>query len=214
MKEDELKIYAQLMKTRFMEDPGVMFQINGLERAGLLVDLQFEGQIQAFDRQNAVHVLNGGKGLLIGYSTEELPEEKLFEMLQQSAQKLLETATEDELQWLQKKAVQEAEIIPQNWHLKYFDGDVYHLLTIAIDKSLKGTGAFRELIMPVIRTCENKKLPIVLETFNPENVPLYEHFGFKLMESHPSEAMNLTCFCMMRWRPEDHTIAVVSSSIQ
>jgi len=181
-----------------MEDPGMMFQINDLERAGLLVDLQFEGQIQAFDRQNAVSVLDGGKGLLIGYSTGELPEEKLFEMLQQSAQKLLETATEDELLWLQKKAVQEAEIIPQNWHLKYFDGDVYHLLTIAIDKSLKGTGAFRDLIMPVIQACENKKLPMVLETFNSENVPLYEHFGFKLMESHPSEAMHLTCFCMMR----------------
>jgi len=206
MKKNELKLYTQLMKTRFMEDSGVIFQINGLERAGLLVDLQFEGQIQAFDRQNAVKVLNGGKGLLIGYSTEELPEEKLLEIFQQSSQKLLETATEDELLWLQNKAMQEAEIIPQNWHLKYYDRDVYHLLTIAIDKPLKGTGAFRELIMPVIQVCDNKKLPIVLETFNPENVPLYEHFGFKLMESHPSEAINLTCFCMMRWRQEDNTI--------
>ncbi|MBC3797514.1 GNAT family N-acetyltransferase [Acetobacterium tundrae] len=207
MKENELKLYTQLMKTRFMEDSGVIFQINGLERAGLLVDLQFEGQIQAFDRQNAVKVLNGGKGLLIGYSTEELPEEKLFKIFQQSSQKLLETAKEDELLWLQNKAIQEAEIIPQNWHLKYYDRDVYHLLTIAIDKSLQGTGAFRELIMPVIQACDNKKLPIVLETFNPENVPLYEHFGFKLMESHSSEVINLTCFCMMRWRQEDNTIS-------
>ena len=198
MKENVLKEYAKLMKTRFLEDPGVIFQIGHLERAELLLSLQFEGQIQAFQQRNAVKVLADGKGLLIGYSSKELPEEQLLEVLQQSSQKLLEKATEDELLLMQHNAVLESEIIPQNWHVKYFDGEVYHLLVVAIDKSLKGTGAFRELLMPVIQDCENQKMPIVLETFNPNNVPLYEHVGFQLMESHISDQLGLTCFCMMR----------------
>lgn len=198
MKENELKAYTQLMKTRFMEDPGVLFQIKDLERAGMLIELQFEGQIQAFMEENAVNVLDGGKGLLIGYSTNALPEDKLIPVMQRSSRKLMEVVTEAELQILQDRAVKQAEIIPQNWHTAYFDGDVYHLLIVATDKSLKGTGAFRTLITPVIEMCELKKMPMVLETFNPDNVPLYEHFGFQLKESHSSDEMNLTCYCMMR----------------
>lgn len=198
LKEKELKVYADLMSSRFSEDPVVLFQIGGMERAELLLSLQCEGQIQAFDKQNAVRVLDGGKGLLIGYSSKQLTEVQLFEVLQQSSLKLLEKVTEDELLLMQNNAILEAEIIPQNWYAKYFDGAVYRLLVVAIDKSLKGTGAFRELLMPLIQDCENKKMPIVLETLNPDNVPLYEHFGFRLMESHTSDKIDLTCFCMMR----------------
>ena len=198
MNEKDLKIYTQLMKTRFMEDPGVKFQLGDLERAELLIGLQFEGQIEAFMTENAVSILDDGRGLLIGYSTKEFPEEKLFEVMQHSSRKLMEEVTETEFQLLQEKALQEVQIIPQNWHVKYLDGDVYHLLTIAIDKKLKGTGAFRELIMPLIDDCEAKELPLILETFNSENLPIYEHFGFKLMESHASDEIGLTCYCMMR----------------
>ena len=160
--------------------------------------MQFEGQIQAFHLHNAVQALEGGQGLLIGYSSKELPESLLLEVMQQSSVKLLEKASEGELQFMQSKAILESEIIPQNWHVNYFDGEVFHLLVVAIDKSLKGTGAFRKLLMPVIATCEKKKMPIVLETFNPDNVPLYEHFGFRLMESHLSDKIDLTCYCMMK----------------
>lgn len=198
MKEIELKKYAKLMTTRFLEDPGVVFQISGLKRAEFLLSLQSEGQIQAFSQHNAVQVLDGGQGLLIGYSSKELPEPLLLEVMQQSSLNLLEKATEDELLFMQSKAILESEIIPQNWHNKYFDGEVFHLLVVAIDKSLKGTGAFRKLLMPVITACEMKMMPIVLETFNPDNVPLYEHFGFQLVESHISDKIDLTCFCMMR----------------
>jgi N-acetylglutamate synthase-like GNAT family acetyltransferase len=198
LKEIELKKYANLMTTRFLEDPGVMFQINDLKRADFLLSLQSAGQIQAFSKYNAVHLLDDGQGLLIGYSSKEIPEPLLFEIMQQSSLKLLEHATEEELLLLQSRATLENEIIPQNWHIKYFDGEVFHLLVVAIDKSLKGTGAFRKLLIPVILSCEKKKMPIVLETFNPNNIPIYEHFGFQLMESHISDKIDLTCFCMMK----------------
>ena len=198
MKDKELREYAKLMKTRFLKDPGVVFQIGDLERAELLLYLQSKGQIQAFDQKNAVKVLEGGKGFLIGYSTKELTEEQLLETLQNSSLKLLAEITEDELLFMQNNAILESEIIPQNWHTKYFDGDAFHLLVVAIDESLKGSGAFRELLTPVFQDCDSKKIPIVLETFNPDNVPLYEHFGFQLVETHTSEKIDLTCFCMMR----------------
>ena len=87
LNENELKTYTQLMKTRFMEDPGVLFQVNGLDRADLLI-AALEGQIQAFMAENAVQLLPDGLGLLIGYSTREWPEGRLAQVMQQSAQKM------------------------------------------------------------------------------------------------------------------------------
>ena len=198
LEEITLKKYTELMATRFSEDPGVKFQMEDLERAGFLLTLQSEGQIEAFDKYNAVQFLDEGQGLLIGYSSKEISEPLLLEIMQNSSLKLLEHATEEELLLMQSKAMLENEIIPRNWHCKYFDGEAYHLLVVAVDESLKGTGAFRKLLMPVLLSCEKKKIPIVLETFNPDNVPIYQHFGFQLMESHTSDKIDLTCFCMMR----------------
>ncbi|WP_026395072.1 N-acetyltransferase [Acetobacterium malicum] len=198
LKESELKTYAELMKTRFLEDPGVIFQVKDLDRAELLIKAQFEGQIEAFMEENAVQVQADGKGLLIGYSTRDLPEDRLMNVMQQSSQKLLAVVNQEELQVLQDRAVRQAQIIPQNWHTAYVDGAVYHLLIIATDESVKGTGVFRKLITPVLEKCEANKESIVLETFNPDNLPIYEHFGFNLMESHTSDDMGLTCYCMMR----------------
>ncbi|MBU4439394.1 MAG: hypothetical protein L6276_11335 [Acetobacterium sp.] len=197
LNEHELKNCAQLMKNRFMEDPGVIFQLHDLDRAELLIEAQFEGQIQAFMEENAVQILEGGKGLLIGYSTKELPEDRLINVMQQSSRKLVEIVTEKELQVIQERAIKQSQIIPQNWQTAYCDGDVYHLLVIVTDKSAKGTGIFRKLITPVLEECATKKEPIILETFNPDNLPIYEHFGFQLMESHSSDEMELTCYCMM-----------------
>ena len=196
--KNELKTYTQLMKTRFMEDPGVIYQVKDLDRAELLIEAQFEGQIQAFMEVNALQVIEGGKGMLFGYSTKELPEEQLMDVMQQSSLKLMEVMTATELQVIQDRAIKQAQIIPQNWHLRYSSGDVYHLLVIATDESTKGTGVFRKLITPVLEKCAANQEPIVLETFNPDNLPIYEHFGFQLMETHASDEMGLTCYCMMR----------------
>jgi len=198
LNEKELKEYTHLMASRFLKDPGFIAQIGALERAEMLLYLQCEGQIRAFDKQNAVKVLENGQGLLIGYSSNSLNEEQLMEDLGQDSSKLMELITKEELLSMQNNAVLAGEITKPDWFVNYFDGEVFHLMITVIDESLKGTGAFRRLLTPVIKECEEKKMPIVLQTHNPENVPIYEHFGFRLMESPTSDRIDLTCFCMMR----------------
>ncbi|MBP1762926.1 MAG: hypothetical protein H6Q64_2468 [Firmicutes bacterium] len=193
--EKDLKVYTELMASRFIKDPGVMAQVNGLERAKMLFALSCEGQILAFDQRNLLQVLENGKGLLIGYSSDTLTQEQLLEVYQQASSGLIETATEAELLFMQDKGIKVNEVTDHSWHTKYTDEDVYHLQVIVVDESLKGTGAFRKLLMPIIK---QKGLPIVLQTHNPQNVPIYEHFGFRIIESNSSEEIALTCYCMMR----------------
>ncbi|MDD4666053.1 MAG: GNAT family N-acetyltransferase [Clostridia bacterium] len=198
LNEKELKAYANLMSSRLLKDPGVLVQIGALERAKLLFALSCEGQIKAFDQQNTVHVLGNAQGLLIGYSSNLLPEEQLLEVLKQASAKLMEVASEDELLFIQNRALEVNKITAHDWYKNYYAGEIYHLFVVAIDNSLKGTGALRNLLMPVIKQCEEKKIPIILQTHNPDNVPIYQHYGFKLIESHFSEEINLFCFCMAR----------------
>jgi N-acetylglutamate synthase-like GNAT family acetyltransferase len=196
--EKVLKAYTELMASRFIKDPGVMAQVNGLERAKMLFTLSCEGQILAFDQRNLLQVLENGKGLLIGYSSDTFTQEQLLEVYQQASSRLIETATETELLIMQDKSIKVNRITDRSWYSKYTDKDVYNLLVIVVDESLKGTGAFRRLLMPAIKQCDEKGLPIVLQTHNPQNVPIYEHFGFRIMESTSSEEIDLTCYCMMR----------------
>ncbi|HAG11050.1 MAG TPA: hypothetical protein DCK76_06640 [Desulfotomaculum sp.] len=110
----------------------------------------------------------------------------------------MEAASADELMLMKNNALLVHKITVHDWYKQYFTGEVYHLLVVVIDESLKGTGALRNILMPVINECEEKKIPIVLQTHNPDNVPLYQHYGFELMETHYSEELDLSCFCMAR----------------
>lgn len=74
--------------------------------------------------ENALRTQDGGRGLLIGYATNALKEEKLLQVMQQSSQKLLEIVTPEELQVLSDRAVRQSQLIPQGWHATYCDGDV------------------------------------------------------------------------------------------
>ncbi|MCC5935236.1 MAG: GNAT family N-acetyltransferase [Candidatus Cyclonatronum sp.] len=74
----------------------------------------------------------------------------------------------------------------------------YRLKIIAVDPSLRGTGAFRRLITPALEHADKHGLPVVLETHNPANVGLYEHFGFELVKTLGSPGLALEQFCMVR----------------
>ena len=198
MNKTELNQYASLMTTCFLKDPGVAAQLAGLERAELLLTLQNESQIEAFDQKGAVRTLPDGKGLLIGYSSRELPDEELLKVLQQSSWQVYQTASQQELLIMQENVIPIIAITVHNWHTKYYEGEIFELLVAAVEPALKGSGALRTLLAPVLEDCEAKHIPITMQTHNPENVPIFAHFGFQLMETCTCDATPLTCYCMMK----------------
>jgi predicted acetyltransferase len=51
---------------------------------------------------------------------------------------------------------------------------------IAIDPALKGSGAFRKLMQPVIDRAEKEGVPVLLDTHDQNNVAIYQRFGFEI----------------------------------
>jgi predicted GNAT superfamily acetyltransferase len=75
------------------------------------------------------------------------------------------------------------------WRKQACKGKKYYFIDlIAIDPLLKGSGAFRKLIQPVLDRAKDENIPVLLDTHDKNNVPIYEHFGFEV--AHQFAAKN------------------------
>lgn len=189
---------CKVMKERFIEEEDIQLQFKGIDNAEELMMLQAKGTIETFNNIDCLEVIDDGLGFLIGYNTEEWTDEKLIPILVEASQKNISQVNEKDMAIMQENSKVLGELAVLDWYKKYYDGPVFILSIIAIDKSLKGTGAFRRLISSVIQKYENV-MPIVLQTYSKENVEIYEHFGFRIMEQNYSDKVNLTCHNMMKW---------------
>lgn len=73
----------------------------------------------------------------------------------------------------------------------------WYLEILAVDPKLQGRGFGRKLLKPVLQRSKQTALPCYLETQQPNNVSLYQKFGFKLLESNPLSAGKVMNHSMM-----------------
>ena len=79
----------------------------------------------------------------------------------------------------------------------------WFLQTIAVDPESQGKGYAGKLLRPMITRMDKECLPCYLETIDEENVSLYEHFGFKVVDKSAVPKTNLTNWAMLRTAPKD-----------
>ncbi|MDY4692014.1 MAG: N-acetyltransferase [Blautia sp.] len=73
-----------------------------------------------------------------------------------------------------------------------------HVIYLAVDPAHQHRGLAEILMDEVICYAQEHKLLISLETHNPDNVPLYEHFGFKTYGIVKKKPFNLKQYCMIK----------------
>ena len=76
-------------------------------------------------------------------------------------------------------------------------GPAWHLAFLATDPDFRGRGLARRLLDHVLRRCDADGLAAWLETTDPVNPPLYEHFGFETV-AHIEDAAWLPGHWVMR----------------
>jgi ribosomal protein S18 acetylase RimI-like enzyme len=74
----------------------------------------------------------------------------------------------------------------------------WHLSPVAVDKSLQGQGKASQLMKPMFKKFDEEKISCFLETQTPENVEIYEHFGFKTMHIKEIPKLGMTNWSMLR----------------
>jgi ribosomal protein S18 acetylase RimI-like enzyme len=84
---------------------------------------------------------------------------------------------------------------------QYAPGPHYYLQTIGVAPEARGRGYATQLIQPFLDEADSRGMGAYTETVTPENVGLYERFGFQVMEAVPTrQGLTLWCF----YRPARH----------
>ena len=79
----------------------------------------------------------------------------------------------------------------------------WFLQELGVDPRFQGKGYAGRLLRPMLARLDEEGLPCYLETFDEENVRIYEHFGFKVLEEAPIPKTDLTNRAMLRDTRQD-----------
>ena len=80
---------------------------------------------------------------------------------------------------------------------KYTNYEDWYLYNLCIDKKCQGKKIASKLIKPLIEYFRINKKMCYLETNWDRNVPIYEHFGFKVMEKSLVPGSNVEHYAML-----------------
>lgn len=73
-----------------------------------------------------------------------------------------------------------------------------YLLILGVRSAHQGKGLGASLLRGLIERCDSEQLPIYLETETENNVALYRHFGFEVVQHLTLEKLGLPMWEMMR----------------
>jgi len=73
-----------------------------------------------------------------------------------------------------------------------------YLEVLGVAPAFQGKGYAGRLLRPALAAADESGLPCYLETLDEKNVPLYEHFGFAVVEKSAVPDTELTCWAMLR----------------
>ena len=94
--------------------------------------------------------------------------------------------------------IQGKDYLNSSWTDQLHQTDRLHVIYLAVDPGHQHHGLADLLMEEVIDYAQKHKMLISLETHNPENVPIYEHFGFKTYGIVEKHHFGLKQYCMIR----------------
>ena len=74
----------------------------------------------------------------------------------------------------------------------------WFLQVLGIDPPHQGKGYASALVRPLLARLDHEKLPCYLETIDPRDVTIYEHFGFQVVDASNVPGIGLTSWAMLR----------------
>ncbi|TCO08474.1 hypothetical protein EV194_105284 [Natronoflexus pectinivorans] len=196
---ETLDAMAGYLANSFLEDPMNKAQMEGISKKEKLMRANARIAIKHASNIDALYLLdNDPRAIMVAYDT--INNSKIRDAWT-NIKTIVATFTSvnlKELVKLIKNMKVLVKVLDFKWPQEFVKGRHYRMKIISIDESLRGTGAFRRLITPAIEYSDREQIPMVLETHNPSNVGLYEHFGFKLVKTISSPKTPIQQYCMIR----------------
>lgn len=74
----------------------------------------------------------------------------------------------------------------------------WYLYNLTIRRASQGKGMASKLLLPMLNFCDSEDMVAYLETNKAQNVPLYEHYGFKLERTEKVPRSDVVHYAMAR----------------
>jgi ribosomal protein S18 acetylase RimI-like enzyme len=83
-------------------------------------------------------------------------------------------------------------------HKRLAPFDHWYLLVLGVDPLHQGKGYASRLVRPMLVRADQEELPCYLETNDEADVPIYRHFGFKVIEEGTIPGASVKNWAMLR----------------
>jgi ribosomal protein S18 acetylase RimI-like enzyme len=197
--KDIIETVANAMMESFLEDPMNIAQLGGIQNPQKLLKAHSLLHTRHAAKCGSLSILDNDPGaFMIGYdSRRENPLREKLLMGKIIYHTIWALGIKD-LRIMQANMKRHGKVLSFSWYREFIQGRHFRVKIIAIDKSLRGKGAFRRLITPAIEFADREQIPMVLETHNQRNVGIYEHFGFELVKTITAIETHVQQYCMIR----------------
>ena len=199
IKEADLEKLAEFMIEQFWEKEEMQQMFKGFDEArgksiatklgfSELLYIQKKGDIFIFD--------DNITGAIVGIEAKKLLTIQRI-LLALKSNKILDELSKEEIDLLKENTKLIKEVHSSNWFKKY-NKTPYYFAQFGIAKNKRSQGIARKMLEPFFEYVSTTNNYIVLETLTKSNVPIYEHFGFEIMEVYETKNKELKEFRMLK----------------
>ena len=199
-KKEELEALSVFFAEQFYEKEQMQVMGRGLEPAKarqISIDL-LKSQLSHIYKHGDIFVTGDISGAIAGINGRKMTWFYLLPLLLSAMRTIFKSLSKEERKILTKNAKAVNEAHSTSWHKKHCHGAPYYLAVFAVDKAERGHGHCRELLEGLFEHAGAAHKTIVLETHTKENVPIYEHFGFELIETKEAADKSITEYRLLK----------------
>ena len=197
--EKDIRAVCHMLTNRMVDSVEQSYVLQGICNKEELTKILLTIQVENEYRVGEIWIAGNYQGVLTGHYGKGFTALNLLRtIVRQNMQ--LRGMSKTDLNQLNANIKKMAGTTNMRWRKQICGSTRYfYLQLIAIDRTLKGKGVFRQLVEPVLTRLERENMPVLLDTHDKDNVPLYEHFGFELVrEHHAKNGAPITQYSMIK----------------
>ena len=199
LSRQDVETVARVMADSFMEDPLNIAVLEGVSRKKELLLAHSLLHTRHAMRCGTLTLLEGDpRAFLIGLDSKYESRLKDIGLIMNVYAKTIRVLGFKDLRTIFANNNKVKKSVSFSWQKEFIKGRYFRVKIVAIDKALRGSGAFRRLITPHIEACDAGNIPMILETHNSNNLGIYERFGFELVKTLSSGTSPIRQYCMIR----------------
>ncbi|MDR1713536.1 MAG: hypothetical protein LBR39_05230 [Coriobacteriales bacterium] len=195
----EIEYYGALLGRGFAEEGCFMAQLQPLDDERVrqkYLEVCCTGFVRGMLEHGAICQVVPQRGIILSADCSQtfLDVEAIWEVAGEAADAAI---PEHWRQLIQERYTAMEQLLVLDWPTQLPQGFL-HLAALAIDSAWRGRGTFGALVDPLCAEADARRLPIALEAFKDELVPVYGSRGFEVIERRHNTELDLTLNLMVR----------------